>query len=103
MADGKYTLDLEAALAKLPPAIEESERVITQAIPRVNELIRETCKEVGAQELIRAGEAAVVTVEGVNEMYKEMVGQEGDSVTTGSGYGALAYAKKQDRVLNGAD
>lgn len=101
MADGMYTMDLEAVMSKLPPAIEESERVINQAIPRACDLITEACKEVGAQEMIRAGEAVVVTINGINEMYKEMVGQEGDSIQTGSAYGVLAAAKKNDAVLNG--
>ena len=101
MADGMYTMDQEAVMSKLPPAIEESERVITQAIPRACDVITEACKEVGAQEMIRAGEAVVVTINGINEMYKEMVGQEGDSIQTGSAYGVLAAAKKNDAVLNG--
>lgn len=103
MADGIHSYDLEAAMTKLPPAIEEAERVANVAVPHACDTVTDVCKEVGAQELIRSGEAVVVTMQGVNEMFKDMIGQEGDSISTGSAHGCLAYAKKQDAVLNGGN
>lgn len=95
------TYDLEAAKAKIPPAIEELQQLITQYIPSMQDRARECAKEVGAQQVIDDVEAMCITFDGVIDLLKQILGEEGDSVTTGSMYGALHYAKQTDSILNG--
>ncbi len=101
MSNGANTMDLEAALVALPPAIEEAVRVTGPAAQNAVQVMRDTAKEVGAQVLIKETETACLAIESIVSLYKELIGEEGDSVTTGSAYGLLASCKKQDAVLNG--
>lgn len=96
------TYNLEEVKAKLPPAIEEMENLIGNTIPNMVERARELSKEVGAQQVIDDVEAMAVTMgEGLTSLLRQMVGEEGDSITTATMYGQLAAANKMDSALNG--
>lgn len=96
------TYNLEEVKAKLPPAIEEMNTLIGTTIPNMVERARELAKETGVQQVIDDVEALAVTMgEGLTNLLKQMVGEEGDSVQTATMCGELAAAKKMDAALNG--
>ena len=93
--------NLEEAKAKLPAAIEEVSQLISTTIPGYQDRIRECAKDVGAQQVIDDGEALCTTLDGLIDLLKQILGEEGDSVQTASLHGELASAKKMDSALNG--
>ena len=95
------TYNLEDAKARLPGAIEEVSQLISTTIPQMQDRARECAKDVGAQQVIDDVEALCTTLDGLCELLKQILGEEGDSVTTASLHGELASAKKMDAALNG--
>lgn len=94
--------NLEEVMAKLPPAIEEMNTLTNTTIPNMVDRAREIAKDVGAQQVIDDIEALAVTLgEGLTDLLKQMVGEEGDSVTTATMCGELASARKMNAALNG--
>lgn len=95
------TYNFEEAKAKLPAAIESYEQLIHTTIPNYKDRIMECAKSVNAKVLTEACEALCTTLDGTADLIKQMLGEEGDSVTTATLYGELAAAKKMDAALNG--
>ncbi len=95
------TYNLEEAKARLPGAIQELEQVINVDLVNAQETARECAKQVGAKQVIDDVEAMCVCLEAERNLLKQMLGEEGDSVTTATLQGELASAKKMDATLNG--
>lgn len=103
MSDGSYKMDLEAALAALPPAIEESLHFVNVEFPNARDKATEIAAEVGAKELITCTEVTFITIASYIDLYKAVIGEEGDSVETGSAQGLYRYARRTNADLNGED
>lgn len=96
------TYNLEEAKAKLPVAIEEVHELLTVTIPSFQDRARECAKDVAAQQVIDDVEALCTTLDGLKDLIKQILGEEGDSVQTASLHGELASARKMDAALNNA-
>lgn len=96
-----YGYDLEAAKAKMPTAIDTTETFVNQRCAQVKEVVMETAKSVNADKLTKVCEQFCEFVDAIAASLKEVLGSEGDSVTTGSLHGALLSVKKMDEAMNG--
>lgn len=93
--------NLEEALAKLPPAIEEGNQLGSTIITQMQDRLRDIAKRVGAQQVIDDVETLCVTLDGLRDLVHQITGEDGDSVTTATLCGELASARKMNSALNG--
>jgi hypothetical protein len=96
-----FDYDLEGAKTALPPAIEAANEVIEKTSVETADKILEIAKKTGSDVLIKGTEACVQTIQASAKLLKDLVGEEGDSVTTATAQGLLASIKKLDQALNG--
>lgn len=96
-----YSYDTEAAMQKLPPAIEAVETFTQSRCTQVKDSIMEIAKQVNADKLTKICEQACAAVDAAQKMYQEVVGQDGDEMHDGTLHGALKGTKKLNDALNG--
>ncbi len=93
--------NLEDAIQKMPAVLEDVENLINTEIPNVITALEEGGKEVGAQSLIDDCNSAIQQLEALKDLIQQLLGEEGDSVTNATLYGAFAAMKKMQATLNG--
>ena len=96
-----YDYNFEDAISKIPGAIEEMESLRNGTIPACMDTARDIAKDVGAAQLSKDVEALCVSLEGLQSLLSQMIGEAGDSATTATMHGCLAAAKKLNSALNG--
>lgn len=95
-----YGYDLEAAMQKLPQAIEETETLVTTRCPQVKDLIMEIAKTVNADKLTKVCEAACSAVDGTASSFRQLCGSDGDNMHDGTLHGGLKGAKQINEGMN---
>lgn len=96
-----YNYDLEAALQKLPNAVEVVDTFATQRVRQVTDIVMDTAKEVGADKLTKVCQTLVDALEASGKMYGEVVGTDGDTMHDGTLRGALKGTQEMNAALNG--
>lgn len=96
-----FNYDLEAALQKLPPAIEHEDNFVNARTQQVIDTLEETAKDVNADTLTKVVASLNEVVRASQKMYRDLLGQEGDHMGDGTLHGALHGTKQTNAAMNG--
>ena len=96
-----YEFDLEKVISFLPGAIEDMQNFCNVKVPNSTTAMMDIAKECNTPQVTKDVEYANKSLSELCKMLKSLVGEEGDSVTEGTLFGALSAAEKIQKATGG--
>lgn len=93
----------EEAIQKIPAAIEAGEELVGPIATKTKDILADTAKTVNAATLTKICDMMSEAVDSTMALVRSVLGEDGDTMSNGTVYGALKGAKDMDAALNGGN